>query len=194
MEVELWAELTRGDTIDVWMGAVDEERNPYTGATIYRRRDERTVERMPDYGAFEATEVAVAPAAYLVPADLTRVIERLEAHGVRLARLDADVDLELSAFRIDSTRAVEREYEGQRPRQVWGEWEPGRQAARAGAVVVPVRQALGRLAVMLLEPRSDDGFLTWNLLDGVIEETGGYPIARMTDLPVEVCEECARFR
>jgi hypothetical protein len=47
--------------------------------------------------------------------------------------------------------------------------------------------------VILLEPRSDDGFLTWNLLDEAIEETGAYPIVRLSDLPVEVCGECARF-
>jgi hypothetical protein len=193
MEVVLRAELVRGDTIEVLMGAVDEERNPYTGATIYRRRDERTVERMPDFGTFVATEVAVAPAAYLVPAELTRVIERLEAHGVQLARLDADVDVGLLAFRTDSTRAAEREYQGHRPRQAWGEWEPDRRVVGAGAVVVPVRQPLGRLVVILLEPRSDDGFLTWNLLDEAIEETGAYPIVRLSDLPVEVCGECARF-
>ena len=34
--------------------------------------------------------------------------------------------------------------------------------------MVPVRQPLGRLIVVLLEPRSDDGFLAWNLFDPAI--------------------------
>jgi len=194
MEVALRAEPARGDTIDVLLGAVDEERNPYSGALIYRRRDDQTVERMPDYGTFRATEVTAAPAAYLVPAQLTAVIERLEAHGVRTARLEADADIVASAFHVDSTRASERQYQGHFLRELWGEWREERQLFATGTVVVPVRQPLGRLVVVLLEPRSDDGFLTWNLLDEAMEEGGIYPITRAADLPLEACQECARFR
>jgi hypothetical protein len=194
MSVALRAELTKGDTIDVLLGAVDEERNPYTGSLIYRRRDEQTVERMPDYGTFSGTEVTEAPAAYLVPAELTAVIERLEAHGVQIARLDTETVIEASDFSIDSTRTSEREYQGHRPREAWGEWVPVRDVVPAGTVVVPVRQPLGRLIVVLLEPRSDDGFLSWNLLDPALEESGVYPIKRVSDLPTEACEECVRFR
>ena len=194
MEVALRAEMFAGDTIDVLMGAVDEERNPYTGALMYRRRDERTVERMPDYGTFRATEVAVAPAAYLVPAEYTAVIERLEAHGVEIVRLDAEAEIAAAEFRIDSTRAAEREYQGHQPREAWGEWNEIRRAYPAGTVVVPVHQPLGRLIVVLLEPRSDDGLLTWNLFDSALEETDVYPLHRVPELPTQACEECVRFR
>jgi hypothetical protein len=194
MDVAVRAQLARGDTIDVLMGAVDEERNPYTGELIYLRRDERTVERMPDYGAFVPTEVVTAPAAYVVPADLTGVIERLEAHGVEIARLDAEAELEVSAFHLDSVRTAEREYQGHAPREAWGEWGAETRAFPAGTVIVPVRQALGRLIVILLEPRSDDGFLVWNLLDAALEDSASYPITRVSELPTEACEECVRFR
>lgn len=194
MEITLRAEMFRGDTIDVLMGAADEEQNPFTGATIYLRRDERTVERMPDYGTFRTTEVTVAPAAYLVPADLAGVIERLAAHGVQFASLDEDTELKVERFRVDSTQVTEREFQGHRERQVWGGWEPIVGTFPAGSVIVPVRQPLGRLIVVLLEPRSDDGFLTWNLLDPAIEQTEAYPIVRLSALPAEECEGCARFR
>ena len=194
MDIGLRADLARGDTIDVLLGAVDDERNPYTGALIYRRREEHTVEKMPDFGTFHATETVTAPAAYLIPADLVRVIERLEAHGVRTARLDADADLTASAFHVDSTRASERQYQGHFLRELWGEWREDRREFATGTVVVPVRQPLGRLIVILLEPRSDDGFLAWNLLDEAMEASGSYPIARVPELPTQACEECARFR
>ena len=48
---------------------------------MLQRTDERKVERMPEWGTFEATDTERAPAAYLVPAELTKVIELLEAHG-----------------------------------------------------------------------------------------------------------------
>lgn len=194
MEVALRAEMVAGDTIEVLMGAVDEVRNPYTGALMYRRRNEVSVEKMPDYGAFRATEVAAAPAAYAIPGEFTAVIERLEAHGVHIARLDAAAEIEVSEFHIDSTRASEREYQGHRPREAWGTWQKVVRTVSEGAAVVPVRQPLGRLIVVLLEPRSDDGFLAWNLFDPAIEESEIYPITRLPELPRESCEECVRFR
>jgi hypothetical protein len=193
MEIALRAEMSRGDTIEVLLGAVGSERNPFTGARIYRRLDSARVERMPDYGSFAAKEVIDAPAAYLLPDSLSRIVERLEAHGVLLARLDSDAELAVAAFRIDSTRTGEREYQGHRMREAWGEWSADERLLEAGTVVVPVRQPLGRLVAVLLEPRSDDGFLAWNLLDAALEEGTEYPIVRVDSLP-EGCGECAAFR
>jgi hypothetical protein len=194
MDIALRAELARGDSIDVLLGDVDEERNPYTGQLIYRRRDVALAERMPDYGTFLPTETVRAPTGYVIPSDLHTVIERLEAHGASMVRLERDVKLAAESFRVDSTRVAEREYQGHQTREVWGEWVEEPLELGAGSMVVPVRQPLGRLIVMLLEPRSDDGFLTWNLLDEAMEGIGAYPIARVRELPGEACPECGRFR
>ncbi len=45
-------------------------------------------------------------------------------------------------------------------------------------VVVRVHQPLGRLAFTLLEPRSDDGVVDWNVLDDVLAGAKAYPITR----------------
>jgi hypothetical protein len=39
-------------------------------------------------------------------------------------------------------------------------------------------QPLARLAFLLLEPRSDDGFANWNVLDPALEAAEEYPILR----------------
>jgi hypothetical protein len=48
----------------------------------------------------------------------------------------------------------------------------------AGSVVVPVGQPLGRLAVLLLEPRSDDGLVTWNFFDDALTGSRYLPVRR----------------
>jgi hypothetical protein len=194
MRVALRGEPFRGDSVQVLLGDVDRMSHPYTGELVYRRRSVRSPERMPDYGSFRLTEGVGAPAAYAVPAGLGEVIERLEAHGVRMARLDRAATLEVEVFRVDSTRTAEREYQGHRMREVWGGWESDTETLEAGTVVVPVRQPLGRLLVVLLEPRSDDGFAAWNLLDASLEETASYPVVRLQGLPTESCAECESFR
>ena len=45
----------------------------------------------------------------------------------------------------------------------------------AGTLVAPVSPALGRLVFALLQPRSDDGVVSWNLLDEQIEVDSIYP-------------------
>jgi hypothetical protein len=130
-----------------------------------------------EYGTFSATDTERVPAAYYVPPQLGAVIDRLAAHGVRGERLAEARTEMVEAFVIDSTRAAEQPFQGHRERTVFGAYRTMSQTLPAGTLVVDVAQPLGRLAFYLLEPRSDDGFLNWGLLDDALAE-GGYPITR----------------
>jgi len=41
-----------------------------------------------------------------------------------------------------------------------------------------MRQPLARLAFLLLEPRSRDGLVAWNVLDEALKGASAYPILR----------------
>lgn len=163
----------------ILMGAVDTLRHPFTGEPMMRRRDAVRAETMPEWIAFEATESEVAPAAYLVPAALGVVADRLEAHGIRFRRLEAPAAVRAEEFRIDSTTVAERPFQGRRERQLWGRWVMAERTVPAGTLEVPLDQPLGRLAFTLLEPRSDDGLAGWNLLDEALREARAYPVLRV---------------
>lgn len=165
--------------VEILMGEVVEERNPYTGARMLRRVDVKRPERMWEYGTYAPTETEVAPAAYLVPAALTNVIANLEAHGVRMQPLAQAGTMAVERFRVDSTRVAANEFEGHQERQVFGAWEPTSQDVPAGTVRVAVDQPLGRLVFSLLEPRSTDGLVNWNYLDRGLEAGGFLPILRV---------------
>jgi hypothetical protein len=169
------------------MGEVTTERNPYTGAMMRRRLDVRKPEKMFEYTWFEAAESTSAPRAYLVPASLRLVVDRLEAHGIKFTALTAEGSLNGERFRIESSTVAEREFQGHRARTLTGKWEPAELTVPAGTIVVPVDQPLGRLVVLLLEPRSDDSLAAWNLMDEVLEKKRPphYPVSR-TDAAVEV--------
>ncbi len=162
----------------ILMGDVARERHPYTGAPILRRLDVRRPERMPEWIAFEATESERVPAAYLVPPALEGVVERLQAHGIRFRALTCPTQVDAESFRIDSTRLAERPFQMHRERTLWGSYQPVRSTLPAGTLVVPADQPLGRLVFTLLEPRSDDGFANWNVLDEALEGARTYPILR----------------
>ncbi|MCH8143581.1 MAG: hypothetical protein IIA55_02525, partial [Gemmatimonadetes bacterium] len=67
-------------------------------------------------------------------------------------------------------------------RQVFGRYRQDNRTLPAGTAVVRTEQPLGRLVFELLEPRSSDGLLNWNVLDSLLEDATEYPILR-TVLP-----------
>lgn len=166
------------EAAEILMGDVAEERNPYTGAIMLRRLDVRKPELMPVFGTFMPTESGRAPRAYLIPATLDRVLERLQAHGIRSCRLESSTTSRGERFRVASSATAERPYQGHNERTLTGGWVAADLELPAGTVVVKVDQPLGCLAFLLLEPRSDDGFVTWNLLDDALEKAAFYPISR----------------
>ena len=173
----LRADFARSPEVTILMGEVEEERNPFSGDVMLRRRNVSTPTRMVEYGSFRATESAPAPEAYYVLPEAADVIERLEAHGLTVVRYADARRVSAESFVVDSTVVAAREFQGHRERTVWGRWAPVTTSLPAGTAWVSVDQPLGRLAFTLLEPRSDDGFTAWGFLDRQIE-AGSFPVLR----------------
>jgi hypothetical protein len=166
---------------EILMGDTAEEVNPFTGQTMLRRLDVRKPERMWLENSFESTESERVPSAYYIPAALTAVIERLRAHGIRVERLDQPATLALEEFRIESTQLAAQMFEKHQERTVTGKYEPVEITIPAGTYRVPMKQPLARLAFYLIEPRSNDGLVTWNFLDDALTDSKTYPITRTRD-------------
>jgi hypothetical protein len=171
-------EFQRSDSVAILVGAVAEDRHPYTGERMLRRLDVRRPERMPEFQTFRPTETAVAPAFYYLPAELKKVIALVEAHGVRLERLSRTETRTVERFTIDSQSTAANEFQGHHERTLYGRWEAAEVTLPESTVAVAVHQPLGRLAFTLLEPRSDDGVVDWNVLDDVLADAKSYPILR----------------
>lgn len=163
----------------VLLGEVVEEANPHTGQPMYRRTDAQTPTEMPALGRFEAGEPVAVPAAYLVPADQEGAVERLRWHGVEMEPLTGDAVVEVEAFEVDSVRTAGRAFQNRYEQELFGRYIGAIVTVPAGTLVVPVEQPLGRLAAILLEPRSDSGLAGW----GVIGAAPGlaYPVYRVPD-------------
>jgi hypothetical protein len=113
---------------------------------------------------------------------IAAVVDRLEAHGITYFKTTNDTPFKGERFRIASSATEEREYQGtHKLRTLMGAWEAAEQTLPAGSLVVPMDQPLARLAFALLDARSDDGLMAWNILDPVLGATPPpefYPVLR----------------
>ncbi len=113
---------------------------------------------------------------------IASVVDRLEAHGIAYTLTTRDIAFTGERFKIASNTLADREYQGtHKARTLTGAWEPNEQTLSAGSLVIAMDQPLARLAFILFDPRSDDGFMWWNILDPVLGMTPApvyYPVLR----------------
>ena len=174
-------------------------RNPYVADRPYRLRPDGTAnagvttEMLPFFGTTEPTETSVAPRVWVIPSSVdaartptqrmvASVIDRLEAHGIKYTLTTKDVAFSGERYKIASNTMETREYQGtHKARTLTGAWESAEQTLPAGSVVIAMDQPLARLLFILMDPRSDDGFMWWNILDPVLGQSPAptyYPVLR----------------
>jgi hypothetical protein len=181
-QIGLRGSLARSpEKFDLLLTELTTVKNPYTGQSMRQSTGVRKPVKVDQYISFEASESTIAPRAYLVPANRF-VLDRLEAHGIAFTRLEQPLTVKGEQFRIESTSVADREYEGHRARTITGKWEPADLNVPAGTLVISVDQKLGRLALMLLEPRSEDCFAAWGLMEDLMGQNPQiYPIVRTNE-------------
>jgi hypothetical protein len=157
------------------------------GAGGYARRQRtgvyRTI-RMPVFDRFTAARREWLPAGYLLPARFTELVELLRRQGILVDQLRESGTVPAEIFTVDSV-TVGPLFEGHRTVQSEGRWSSGPTdtTVTAGWYLVQTDQPLGLLAAYLLEPASEDGLVTWNLLDRELQAHAPYPILRVRALP-----------
>ncbi len=155
-----WAALPQ--PVEILMGEVDSVAHPITRELILKRREVQHPEVMPAFVRFQHVETEVAPSAYLVPVNLTAVVELLDLHGIDYYPAQSPTPVEV--FSIDSVQVAERAFQDRLSQTLVGYYGTLDDASLEMMFVVPVDQPLGRLVFMLLEPRSDDGIVAWAVL------------------------------
>jgi hypothetical protein len=129
---------------------------------------------------FVPTVEARRPFAYLIPPQHTRAIEVVRAHGIQVETLTEAAELPTEVEEIGKFTRARRASEGHETIDVTESvTKPGPRNIPAGTLVVRTAQPLGTLAVYLLEPRSDDGLLTWNYFDDALAPGRDFPVLRV---------------
>jgi len=139
--------------------------------------------RMPVFDRFSGAEKTPRPAGYLLPPQYAQLVQLLRAQGVTVARFQTDWNGEVESFTVDSLAVAPFVFEGHRTITVTGHWTPAPAVLTAGWYYVSTDQRLGVFAAYLLEPASEDGYATWNLLDRDLRKGQEAPVLRLRTAP-----------
>lgn len=169
-------------TVDIVVGDVTKVSNPRSGREMLAMTDMAVPVPMKDFGIFAPTRSLAMPRGWLIPASprVSAALDRLRWHGVRVREVVAAVVVPVERFTITEFTRAEREFQGHREVRLKGSFENAQLSVAPGAFFVPANQRLARLAFYLLEPESDDGLVTWNVIEDGLAAGATYPIYRAT--------------
>jgi len=173
------------------------EHSEISGADWVQYTHDPVTITVPRQTTLKVAVEAKIPAAYIVPAQWTEVIARLELHGLRLKRFTKPWTGEVESYRCATPQWQEAPFEGHHLAG-WGEGQHdgernGQKASGCtpvrrtvsfppGSVVVPMDQRAARIAMQWLEPMGADSALQWGFFDGIFEQKEygeGYVLERL---------------
>ena len=139
---------------------------------------------MKDYGTFVATRSLAMPKGWVIPRALVAsprlaaALDRLRWHGIQIQEVTGDSTVPVERFTIAEITKAPRPFQGHQEARLKGTFDKIQLTVEAGSLFIPANQPLARLAFYLIEPESDDGLVTWNILDEALEGADRYPILR----------------
>lgn len=137
--------------------------------------------RIPVYDRFDAALRVPLQHGWALRASDTAAVRLLRAHGVVVEQLREEWKLAtLERYAMDSVVVAARPFQGHHEVLLSGHWRRARSALPAGSWIVRAAQPLVVVAAWLLEPESDDGLATWNVLDP-LRAGDDFPIARIAE-------------
>jgi hypothetical protein len=172
------------EKVGIFVGDVTKAPNPRSGREMLAMTEMAVPVAMKDYGVFAATRSLPMPKGWLIPTNprVTAAVERLRWHGVKVQEITTPAQVSVERFSISDYTRADRPFQGHREARLKGTFEKAQLSVAPGALFVPADQPLARLAFYLLEPETDDGLVTWNILEEGLAAGQTYPIYRVTNV------------
>ena len=136
---------------------------------------------LPAQTGYKVTAETAAPAAYIIPAQWTGVIDVLVAHQVEMTRTTGSWSGMVETYRCAGMSWQGPPFEGRHPTfNGEAQRDPGKFGScvlvrekldfPAGSSVVKLNQRLSRVAMAWLEPAAPDSAMQWGFFDPIFEQ------------------------
>jgi hypothetical protein len=143
---------------------------------------------VPIQTTLKVVQQVTMPAAYIIPAGWTRIVDVLAAHELQMQKTKAPFTVEAGVYRCEAPIWQVKPFEGRHTASFYGVpmEDAGVSAPRqeshacilemqkvnypAGSVVIPMAQRAARIAVHFLEPLGPDSAAVWGFTDSIFEQ------------------------
>lgn len=163
---------TPADSMEFLGIASSKVKSEITGAEYVKWEGKPITQSVPSI-FMDVPELSVpVPKAYWVPVEWTEVITKLKQHGIQMETLSEAKELRVELSTVTSFSMGNQPYEGlMRVQRFELDKTYRTMTLNPGSVRVGTDQALGELAVILLESESVDSFFQWGYFNSIFSQT-----------------------
>ncbi len=164
--------LTHDSTMVDFLGiAYEEVKSSISGETWFKYGDKKLSYQLPYFSKTRPVMTIQLPEAYIIPAEWSTIIERMEFHGIRLYRLKRDTTLEVTTYKFSNPKWQANPYEGRHPLTNFSTEEIRvKKTFMAGSALVDLSQPSARIIIHMLEPKGMGSLVSWGFFDAIFEQ------------------------
>lgn len=142
---------------------------------LYYDREKPFEKKVPFYNEYTDSLFVQKPKDYIIPQGWWKVIERLQANGVKIIKLSTDTIIEVEYYKIENYQASQRPFEGHHVNSAVSVSKHIKTISfRKGDIYIPLNQGANRFLIETLEPQGEDSYFTWNFFDPILGQKEGF--------------------
>lgn len=149
-----------------------------SGSEVVRWTGEPATETILRITKSQPTAMIRIPAAYVIPAAWSDIVQRIRLHGIEVDRLSEPLTTRAEVYRLPEAGIAEPAGWTPNPFEGHVRIDPGKPIIQTiettfptGSFRISTDQELGELLVLLLEPESADSFLQWGFFLEIFTRT-----------------------
>ncbi len=146
------------------------EKSDLSGGNWFKFSDKPKTFLLPFFDNSIPTKKVQWPEAYIIPAEWTDVIARLDYHGISYQRIPQATRLKVETYFFTDYSWSRAPYEGHFRLKFEAEPIVKEVDYPAGSVVVNTKQRNANVIAYLLEPEADGSLLSWGFFNSIFEQ------------------------
>lgn len=138
---------------------------------LFYDRSKPYTKYIPYYKTYQSHDSVRIPKGYIVSKEAVAIIERLRVNGIQFTEIDSSLIKKVHTIRIIDFESGTKPYEGHYLHRKVKSMEQ-EEAVRIpeGSIWISCDQDKLNFILSVLEPRCEDSYFAWNLLDSYIQE------------------------